>query len=69
MNDTRCPFKFNTATLDAQGRTKITSSDACLCEGSKCELWTEAFTTEGLTARGCAFRLGAKKNSEGKIVV
>lgn len=37
------------------------------CAGSNCELWTMAYTTENRMEYGCAFRINAMKNSDGRI--
>ena len=39
------------------------------CKQHQCELWTDTYTIENLPIRGCAIRLNAMKNAEGKVIV
>jgi hypothetical protein len=39
------------------------------CRWDFCQLWTSAYTTEGIEIFDCAFVIGARKNAEGKIPV
>ena len=54
---TFCPFR----------RTDLHNSQPCM--RGKCELWADRYTTEGIRWEGCALRLGALTDSDGKIPV
>lgn len=43
--------------------------DAIFCQQSKCQLWTEVYTTEGNMTSGCAYELKPHMNSEGQYRV
>ena len=39
------------------------------CEGPKCELWAQVYTTESMPIQGCSLRLRTGMNSDGHFVV
>jgi hypothetical protein len=56
-NVTLCPFRRSDTLRDLP------------CMRSRCELWTERYTTEGIAWSGCSFRIGALTDATGHIPV
>ena len=66
-----CPFMSQ---MVWQSNIQEASMHPVYCQGQDCEVWTFVFVTpieEGAVHRieGCAFRLGAMTNSEGKVPI
>ncbi len=63
-----CPFMSQ---MVWQSNIQEASMHPVYCQQSDCELWDFAYTTEVGAFReyGCAFRIAAKTNSEGRVLV
>ena len=58
MNKKICPMTLATSKDDFE-----------YCQKEKCAWWTEAYNTENHIESGCALKIIAMKNSDGKIPV
>lgn len=68
-----CPIIVAGLYADPDVGKDIEGNDMGFCRMSRCELWTTAYNDPieqgSYTTEGCAFRINAMKNSEGKIPV
>jgi len=54
----------------ARGVTvEIDAAESSKCAGSRCAWWTHTYTTEGDSFSGCALRVTAMSNGDGRIAV
>ena len=72
--ETKCPYLVAAeisgcgpdSTTEHARTEEFASTD---CMGSKCELYTQVYTTESITVQGCAVKFVPMMNADGRLVV